>query len=1515
MSFANRTDNTKPVEIYFELFMRPVFDSEEVAPSFMNDMKSIFMTFDFVTVFPTTPVSFNAVRATAHQMRLPERFRVSYNCFSPKDPEYSILYPSMSNMGFKSAHVARTTKNSTYEVSLIPSPPTCRALSFIEIYPFSTDNRGFFKLVNRGLTTISTAGLTLNVELSYVNGTLQSYSEALPEVWIAPLSCFTVFLGYNIGQFQVNQYLKETIFNFVSFSLPSNSFQLEQMDISLSSSLENNICTRLIFNSTEPGMHFSSDTVFRAPLSILLNETETTFIASNASSSSSSFSSFSSSYSSPPSYYSWTQWTPSFDYESLFFSCPPLSWNTLKIQILSPKEEESSCGISGSKATGNIETNPDNFPIYSYSTEDFEVLDCSSNTLISCLENTIWKAPVTAENVQTMIALSVLTRPLFVDYVQVTNPRNELEPNSVAHKAVFDTSSPKCVGQWQLYWNSSNSTTSNSTTSIGCSHLLPKHLNQTPVKVAYFCSDSSEIHEGKPELLVGKSAVIPFLSFGMSPWMQNDEFSAALPYEYSVSASILSRRSTGFNERRKRDEDEFQSDEQPNEPWFSPARDSSATTSLSIGRRTHWIVPTTCVANLEVNSTLSLILAKFSACTKAFNPMEFSLSTPISLLSLESVLQVPFDVNATEFSSSDGVIRHQSYVAAECDADNIVANNNERLLFNCTSADYTVDGWSNGGEANSIHSYFPTLQIDLDRPSVVRKIFIRLSVTATQNQTNHPNAFFISLLDSRFNRVESKIVFTQQLSWLDIDTVPVSFIRVTGITGDKPLSMSLLEVDVQGQVARDCFAVVQFDFQGVLAHLKKGSGKRVVVDNASISFDYISHSNKSMELVAGENSMEWSSDSLFYSSTLKSNSTLQFSPMYGHYFNANFNPSNNLSRIVQNWITDQFETNYGLAIALADKNNGFLSIKSDSFQLAFSFNIYAWRALEYSTNCSSTCGEGIQTRQVYCVQWTATSTEELDCAISSSAFLPSSSSSSIVDDAYCDSSAKPPSTAKCENHSDCSIHLQWTESCMDCSHLCSSSKSCSTLPRSPRLQCTRVNATSHLSSVQPDSVCSSITPPPSISLTCSSCECSAACQSFWSVTNWSECGAGCGVSTRTRNVVCVQSLANGGNTTVADSFCDSSTRPASSEPCLSTTGECSESVWDMLADTRVSQLRNEQNTSNTESLIGLPYAKAINELSQTSLSTSMALVEKKISDLRLNSSIPTNIISKEAMALQNEVHAEKKRLDLHLAEEIVEAELLEVRARKSAAKVIANTPVAGLKAPPNINFLGAGYDIVFGCPLNSDAAGLDPGFRAPVVDLSFESKRLSKDLSFMIPDSVEIRSSTMNSFSAEYTSTKSSLEHRATLDKEVEIEVSESATYAGLGSETARFSASTSFKRESQSLSKADQISFSSISRSIAYTAFFTSLTPATTMEFRTDILNLPNPECCEIAKDEIIHVQSTKCSNYSQKDCNRYMDILKVYGTHVLIDVVFGGVSFRLSFFFFFSIHFLKVITSKEYY
>ncbi|KAJ8304409.1 hypothetical protein KUTeg_017992 [Tegillarca granosa] len=174
---------------------------------------------------------------------------------------------------------------------------------------------------------------------------------------------------------------------------------------------------------------------------------------------------------------------------------------------------------------------------------------------------------------------------------------------------------------------------------------------------------------------------------------------------------------------------------------------------------------------------------------------------------------------------------------------------------------------------------------------------------------------------------------------------------------------------------------------------------------------------------------------------------------------------------------------------------------------------YHWFLSSWSTECSSSCGTSVITRQVHCA----------------------SNTGKNISDSYCDQSRKPVSQKQCPTNQNCGN--KWFAGPWS---LCSST--CGSGIKTREVSCVGRDGSDRLR-ILPDQSCDMSDKPVERQV----CQ-QTACGSQWYMTDWSQCSVSCGNGTQTRYVHCLTQSKD------PSIECDLSSRPAISQPC--DRGEC-----------------------------------------------------------------------------------------------------------------------------------------------------------------------------------------------------------------------------------------------------------------------------------------------------------------------------------------------------------------------
>jgi hypothetical protein len=180
---------------------------------------------------------------------------------------------------------------------------------------------------------------------------------------------------------------------------------------------------------------------------------------------------------------------------------------------------------------------------------------------------------------------------------------------------------------------------------------------------------------------------------------------------------------------------------------------------------------------------------------------------------------------------------------------------------------------------------------------------------------------------------------------------------------------------------------------------------------------------------------------------------------------------------------------------------------------------------------------------------------------------------------------------------------------------------------------------------------------------------------------------------------------------------------------------------------------------------------------------------------------------------------------------------------------------------PNIGYLLAGYDIMYGNPMPTDGQALvDPGFRQPVFAADYTDSPLTPDQRYLIPKGTTATDCS-GSCSLHFQSTEIMGTHSYQSSLEVKAEVS-------AGGWDAKFSASTDYKHVEQS---------SSTEKSV-----FTE-SEATCCAYSTEILTYTPPKF----HANFLAAVATLGDEYDEAT---YAKFINTFGTHFVSRVTMGG-------------------------
>jgi hypothetical protein len=179
---------------------------------------------------------------------------------------------------------------------------------------------------------------------------------------------------------------------------------------------------------------------------------------------------------------------------------------------------------------------------------------------------------------------------------------------------------------------------------------------------------------------------------------------------------------------------------------------------------------------------------------------------------------------------------------------------------------------------------------------------------------------------------------------------------------------------------------------------------------------------------------------------------------------------------------------------------------------------YIWRVGAFGT-CNSSCGAGVQAREVFCA----------------------SASGPLAGAELCPQADRPRAQQTCVDYSGCSY--SWSTSIFtNCSTVCGAGV------KQRTVTCVQSTSAQRFVSLVNFSYCSATgSEPPSTE----ACWELSGCQYAWYTSSWGACSNRCGSGARSRSVSCMRS----NNATVDNSLCAPHTKPVASEAC-SDASEC-----------------------------------------------------------------------------------------------------------------------------------------------------------------------------------------------------------------------------------------------------------------------------------------------------------------------------------------------------------------------
>jgi len=247
------------------------------------------------------------------------------------------------------------------------------------------------------------------------------------------------------------------------------------------------------------------------------------------------------------------------------------------------------------------------------------------------------------------------------------------------------------------------------------------------------------------------------------------------------------------------------------------------------------------------------------------------------------------------------------------------------------------------------------------------------------------------------------------------------------------------------------------------------------------------------------------------------------------------------------------------------------------------------------------------------------------------------------------------------------------------------------------------------------------------------------------------------------------------------------------------------------------------------------------------------------------------------------------------------------------------TATAGLQQmPPNIEYLGLGYDLIFGNPHGGARGELDPGFAQRVIALNNGdglNTQTAGSMEYMVPYGVEIKSKFSCHYSSEARSITDTRSYQTELSSEANyaegiaassarsgrdsgsaeaswlggsVSGSHSAGFSSGESYDAAFSASTGYAETAAATEDRDQEVFETQARCTLYEARFQAFAPEAVRP------SLPLKRAIDELPDVFTHCGKEDLDVL--EDCPEDWDgwpgvqLIKAFGTHYTTSVVFGG-------------------------
>ena len=195
-----------------------------------------------------------------------------------------------------------------------------------------------------------------------------------------------------------------------------------------------------------------------------------------------------------------------------------------------------------------------------------------------------------------------------------------------------------------------------------------------------------------------------------------------------------------------------------------------------------------------------------------------------------------------------------------------------------------------------------------------------------------------------------------------------------------------------------------------------------------------------------------------------------------------------------------------------------------------------------------------------------------------------------------------------------------------------------------------------------------------------------------------------------------------------------------------------------------------------------------------------------------------------------------------------------------------------------VDYLGLGYDIVFGNPIGDPILQIDPGFKGPAALLMWSEGNPTRDAQYLAPVGGYAYPETSCYMASSSQEISSMADYSQSLAVDASVEASVSGGVGGIAKATGSFSASTAYKEASQTISEKKSTIYLMTSYCLNYVVSFSDLDTAE----ETPVRDLSD-SCSSLptVKDK---------SEINEMNFKQWSDFFSAFGTHYVHKVHMGG-------------------------